>query len=121
MSGPTEWGDDEEPSRVRREPRMSRLAQVLLAFGGMVLLAGVGIAVAIFAARRASAPYPIVVFQRPLIEIVVPAPPDRLPAYTPTPVPTPMPSPTPVPTPLPSATIPDAGSITPTATTPEEP
>ena len=116
MAGPTEWGDDEGPPRIQPRPRSSRLAQVLLAFGGMILLAGVGIAVAILAARRASEPYPIVVFQRPLLEIVVQGPPERLPTETPTPVPTPMPSPTIEPTPLPSATIPELGAPTPTAT-----
>jgi hypothetical protein len=85
------------------------------------LLAGVGIGVAILAARRASEPYPIVVFQRPLIEIVVQGPPERLLTETPTAVPTPMPSPTIEPTPIPSATIPEFGGTTPTATPPEEP
>jgi hypothetical protein len=121
VNGPTEWGNDEEPSRVPRRPRASRLAQVLLAFGGMILLAGAGFAVAILAARRASVPYPIAVFQRPLIEVVIQGVPERLPTDTPTAIPTSMPSPTPEPTPLPSATIPDVGSITPTAAPPEEP
>jgi hypothetical protein len=121
VSGPTEWGDDEEPSLVRRRPRTSRLAQVLLAFGGMILLAGVGIGVAILAARRASAPYPIVVFQRPLIELVIQGAPERLPTDTPTAVATPTPSPTVEPTRLPSPTIPDVGSASPTAAAPEEP
>jgi hypothetical protein len=85
------------------------------------LLAGVGIGVAILAARRASEPYPIVVFQRPLIEIVIQGAPERFPTYTPTAVPTPMPSPTVEPTPIPSATIPDVGSVSPTAAPPEEP
>jgi len=84
------------------------------------LLAGVGIAVAILAARRASDPYPIVVFQRPLIEIVVQGSPERLPTETPTAVPTPMPSPTLEPTPLPSPTIPESGATPPTATPPQE-
>jgi hypothetical protein len=87
----------------------------------MILLAGVGIAVAILAARRASAPYPIAVFQRPLIEIVVQGASERFPTYTPTAVPTQMPSPAPEPTPVPSATIPDVGSVTPTAAPPQEP
>jgi hypothetical protein len=87
----------------------------------MILLAGLGIAVAILAARRASDPYPIVVFQRPLIEIVVQGPPERLPTATPTAVATPTPSPTTEPTPLPSATIPEVGEATPTATPAEEP
>jgi hypothetical protein len=87
----------------------------------MILLAGLGIAVAILAARRASEPYPIVVFQRPLIEIVVKGPPEPLPTDTPTAVPSPLPTPTIEPTPLPSATMPEAGSPTPTATPPEEP
>jgi hypothetical protein len=79
------------------------------------------LAIAILAARRASGPYPIVVFQRPLIEIVVQGAPERHPTDTPTAVPTPMPSPTIEPTPLPSATIPAVGVPTPTATSPEEP
>ena len=91
----------------------------------MILLAGMGIAVAILAARRASEPYPIVVFQRPLLEIIVQGPPERLATETPTPAPTPMPSPTIEPTPLPSATIPEIGAPTPTATVaaeqPEQP
>jgi len=87
----------------------------------MILLAGIGIAIAILAARRASDTYPIVVFQRPLIELVVEGPPERLPTETPTAAPTPLPSPTIEPTPLPSATIPDAGAPTPTALPPEEP
>jgi hypothetical protein len=93
---------------------------VLLAFGGMILLTGLGVSVAILAARRASDPYPIVVFQRPLIEIVVQGPPER-PTEIPTAVPTPMPSPTTEPTPLPSATIPEVAATTPTATPLEEP
>jgi hypothetical protein len=97
------------------------LAQILLAFGGMILLAGVGIGVAILAARRASAPYPIAVFQRPLIEIVIQGAPERLATETPTAVPTPIPSPTAEPTPLPSATPPEVGSISPTAPSPEQP
>jgi hypothetical protein len=87
----------------------------------MILLSGAGVAVAILAARRASAPYPIVVFQRPLIEIVVQGPPERLPTATPTATPTAMPSPTEEPTPLPSATIPEAGETSGTAAPPEEP
>jgi hypothetical protein len=90
------------------------LAQILLAFGGMMLLAGVGIGVAILAARRASAPYPIAVFQRPLIEIVIQGSSERLPTDTPTAVATPTPSPTVEPTPFPSATIPEAKSDSPT-------
>ena len=121
MNGPTEWGDDQEPPQVRRRPRTSLLAQVLLAFGGMILLAGVGVAVAILAARRASAPYPIAVFQRPLVEIIVQGASEHFPTYTPTAVPTQMPSPGPEPTPVPSATIPDVGSVTPTAAPPQEP
>ena len=122
MPGPTEWGDDEEPPPIRRRPPTSRLAQVILAFGGMILLAGLGIGIAILAARRASAPYPIAVFQRPLIEIVVQgAPPEHIPTYTPTVVETPTPSPTEEPTPVPSATVPDVGSVSPTAAPPEGP
>jgi hypothetical protein len=87
----------------------------------MILLACVGAAVAILAARRASDPYPIVVFQRPLIEIVVQRPPEPLPTNTPTALPTPMPSPTTEPTPLPSATIPEVAATTPTAPAAEAP
>ena len=120
MTGPTEWGDDEESPKIAPRPRTSPLAQVLLAFGGMILLAGVGFAIAILAARRASDPYPIVVFQRPLIELIVERPP-VLPTETPTAAPTPLPSPTIEPSPLPSATTPDAGAPTPTPLPPEGP
>jgi len=85
----------------------------------MILLAGLGIGVAILAARRASAPYPIVVFERPLIEIVVQGAPERSPTDTPTAVATATPIPTVEPTPVPSATVPDVGSTSPTAMPPE--
>jgi hypothetical protein len=119
VAGPTEWGDDEEPTPVRRRPRTSPFAQILLAFGGMILLAGLGIGVAILAARRASAPYPIAVFERPLVEIVIQGAPEHSPTYTPTAVATPTPSPTVEPTPAPSAAVPDVGSVPPTAAPPE--
>ena len=112
MSGPTEWGDDRRypPSAGREQRRTSRLAQVLLAFGAMVLLAGGGIALTIVVARWASGPYPIAIFQRPLIEIVVQGVPERAasPTAAATATATPSPPPAQQASPVPSPSIADA-------------
>lgn len=130
MSGPTDWGDErpyERPSVVHVRGRTSRVAQVLLAFGAMILLAGAGVALTIVAARWASTPYPIAVFQQPLVEIVVqgaperPAPPVATATATAVPSPTTAVEPTsPVPSPSPSSSV-SVSAAVPTETPPVAP